>query len=104
MKKTTVVNRRYSSFDVAIDRSSKWGNIFRIGPDGDRDDVCDKYEAWILTQTDLLRDIESLRGLRLGCWCALRRCHGDTLVRFLEEGIPWRAIPGMRRLRKIRCV
>ena len=98
-QRTIVVNRRRESFDVAIDRSTKWGNPYHIGPDGDRDEVCDKHEAWLLTQIHLLRALEELRGLRLGCWCPPKRCHGDTYVRFLEEGIPWRSIPGRRKVK-----
>jgi len=94
--KTRVVNRSRDKYDVKIDRSSKWGNPFRIGPDGDRDEVCDKYEARLLKRVDLLRSLEELRGKRLGCWCKPLRCHGDTLVRFLEEGIPWRSVPKKR--------
>lgn len=96
LKTSRVVNLRREKCDVRIDRTSKWGNQFRIGPDGNRDEVCDKYEAWLLTQIDLLRALEELRGKDLGCWCAPQRCHGDTLVRFLEEGIPWRKVPKIR--------
>ncbi len=93
------MNLRYEECDVRIDRSSKWGNRFRIGPDGDRDEVCNKYEAYILTRIDLLRSLEELRGLRLGCWCPPQRCHGNTLVKFLEVGIPWRKVP-KRKVRR----
>ena len=31
---TVVVNRRKETFDVYIGRGSKWGNPFKIGPDG----------------------------------------------------------------------
>jgi hypothetical protein len=100
LRKTRVVNLRDGTCDVRIDRTSKWGNRFRIGPDGDRDEVCDKHEAWLLTQIDLLRALEELLGLDLGCWCAPQRCHGDTLVRFLEDGVPWRKVPKRRIRRK----
>jgi len=76
-----VVNcRRDRKFDVLIDRTTKWGNPFRIGPDGDRDEVCNKYEKWLPTQPDLMAAICELRGKTLGCWCKPERCHGDFLV------------------------
>ena len=46
---TTVVNlndyveEQGSGFLVRIDRMTKWGNPFRIGTDGDRDAVIEKY-------------------------------------------------------------
>ncbi len=99
MLRTRVVNLRNDECDVRIDRRSKWGNPYRIGPDGGRDEVCARYVVYLLGRVDLLRSLEELRGLRLGCWCKPLRCHGDTLVRFLEEGIPWRKVP-KKRIRK----
>ncbi len=96
---TSVVNLRHEECDVRIDRTSKWGNPYRIGPDGDRDEVCDKYEVYLLGRVDLLRALEELRGKRLGCWCKPLRCHGDILVRFLGEGVPWRRV-SKRRIRR----
>ncbi len=43
MKKTTVVNKYKSNFDVYIGRGSKWGNPFKIGVDGDRQTVVNLY-------------------------------------------------------------
>lgn len=66
---------------VYIGRGSKWGNPFRIGPDGDRDAVIAKHERWMRNQHDLLRAIDELRGRNLVCFCAPLRCHGDLLLR-----------------------
>src|SRR5260370_31092960 len=66
---------------------SKWGNPFRIGPDGDRAAVIAKYQRWLADQHHLLR------GRDLVCWCAPRACHGDLLMRLAnatrEERIAW---------------
>jgi Domain of unknown function (DUF4326) len=35
---------------VYIGRGSKWGNPFRIGPDGDRVAVIAQYERWLAHQ------------------------------------------------------
>jgi hypothetical protein len=40
---------------VFIGRGSKWGNPFRIGPDGNRAAVIAKHERWLVDQHDLLR-------------------------------------------------
>lgn len=64
-----------------IGRGSPWGNPFRIGPDGTRNEVCDKYAAWIETQPRLIARLPELRGRDLVCFCAPQRCHGETLRR-----------------------
>ncbi len=66
---------------VYIGRPSRWGNPFLIGKDGNRDEVCDKFEREILPTLD----IEPLRGKDLICYCAPNRCHGDSIIKRLEE-------------------
>lgn len=66
---------------VRIDRSTKWGNPFVIGRDGNRDEVCDKYEKWFWKQPQLVAALPELRGKDLECWCHPLRCHGDFLLR-----------------------
>lgn len=55
---------------VYIGRGSKWGNPFRIGPDGDRVAVIAQYERWLADQHHLLRTLDELRGRDLVCFCA----------------------------------
>lgn len=78
--KTTVVHCKKAVYDTYIGRPSKWGNCFLIGPDGDRVEVIAKYRKWILGQPKLLAELQELRGMRLGCWCAPALCHGDVLA------------------------
>jgi len=61
---------------VYIGRGSPWGNPFKIGPDDTRDEVCDKFEREILPTLDLT----PLIGKDLVCFCAPRRCHGDSIL------------------------
>lgn len=64
-----------------IGRGSPWGNPFIIGKDGDRDEVCDKYEAMVLADPDYVRTAKAaLKGRNLVCFCAPKRCHGDFLL------------------------
>mgnify|MGYP000073592277 CR=1 FL=1 len=81
---TTVVNLKYEAFDVRIDRKTRWGNPFPMRSEADRDRVCEEYRAWLWGEIKAnritLEDIADLRGKRLGCHCAPRRCHGDTLA------------------------
>lgn len=93
---TTVVNVRMVEgqrppHDVYIGRASgglkgsEWQNPFRIGQDGDRDEVIQKNRAYLTnTRPDLLAKIPDLVGKRLGCWCAPEPCHGDFLVELAE--------------------
>jgi hypothetical protein len=82
---TKVVHCKKETYDVYIGRPSKWGNPFTVGKDGTRKEVIAKYRMWILTQSELLRDLEGLRGKRLG-WCSPKAGHGDVLVDLLYNG------------------
>jgi hypothetical protein len=62
---------------VFIGRGSPYGNPFRIGRDGNRDEVCDRFEADVLPTLD----VSALRGKHLICFCAPLRCHGDAILR-----------------------
>jgi hypothetical protein len=63
----------------------KWGNPFKIGRDGTREEVIIKYREWILTQPELLKQLPELYGKTLGCWCAPLPCHGDVLKELAEQ-------------------
>jgi hypothetical protein len=88
MPATTVVNYKLDAFDVCVMRPSKWGNPFRIGHDGTREQVVEKYEKYIRARPDLMADLHELRGKRLGCCCKPKACHGDILVKLIEETCP----------------
>lgn len=79
-----VVHCKKQHYDVYIGRPSKWGNPFRIGEDGTRKEVIQKYEDWIKT-TKLMEHLHELKGKTLGCWCAPLACHGDVLLRLANE-------------------
>ena len=65
---------------VYVGRPTQWGNPFRIGKDGNREQVIDRYRLWISTQPRLLKQLEVLRGKDLVCWCAPEKCHADVLL------------------------
>lgn len=75
-----VVHCKRDRYDVYIGRGSKWGNPFRIGIDGTRDEVIDLYEQWLLDQPHLIAALGELTGKTLGCWCAPHDCHGEVLA------------------------
>ena len=67
------------------ERASPFANPFRVGKDGTRDEVIAKYEGFIRQNSDLLKNIQGLRGKTLGCWCKPEACHGDVLVKIFNE-------------------
>ncbi len=83
MPKTQVVNLR-DFYDVNISRAGQWGNPFRIGPDGTREEVIQKYRKWIVDQPGLMSRLGMLKGRRLGCFCHPLPCHGSVLVELVE--------------------
>lgn len=66
---------------IYIGRGSLWGNPFRVGVDGSRDEVIDRYEQEVLPGLDL----GDLRGHDLVCFCAPQRCHGHSILREIER-------------------
>jgi hypothetical protein len=88
--KTTVVNyRRGERYDVYIGRSKKmprgrWGNPFVVGIDGTPEECIALFEQRLMTQPDLLTDLHTLKGKRLGCTCKPKPCHGDVLARLAD--------------------
>lgn len=82
--KTRVVHHR-EPHDIYIGRPTKWGNPFEIGIEGTRDEVIAKYEVWIRNNANLMDSLHELEGKVLGCWCKPKNCHGDILVKLLNE-------------------
>ena len=72
-----------------IDRRTRWGNPYRMHSaksrgDGTREEVIALYGHY-LVDSDLVGDLEVLRGHALACWCAPAPCHGDVLVDALKS-------------------
>lgn len=89
MDNTQVVRWEPGLGQVYIGRPSQWGNPFRIGPDGDREQVIERFEAWMRSSPDagarrIRRDVHLLHGKVLGCFCAPEACHGEVLARWAK--------------------
>jgi len=93
---TVVVHCMEQPFDVYIGRKhprfpagSKWQNPFKIGKDGTREQVLEKFRLWLPKQKHLIANLEELRGKTLGCWCKSasdpKPCHGDIYLEFLQK-------------------
>ncbi len=84
-----VVHCKKESYDVLIDRSTKWGNPFIIGKDGNREEVIAKYRDWIRGQPELMAALHELKNKVLGCHCSPLPCHGDVLIELVKEMPRW---------------
>lgn len=70
---------------VAIDRTSKWGNPFVVGEDGNRDAACSFFaECWIPRSDRFAKAAAALTGKVLVCHCYPERCHGEALLKLLR--------------------
>lgn len=81
--KAPVVHCKKEKYDVYIGRPSKWGNPFRIGIDGQRDEVLSRYQEWLWAKERMEYRNDARRellGKILACWCAPLRCHGHILA------------------------
>ena len=96
MSETKVVNLKKEPYDIYIGRTRHkyhYGNLFRIGPDGTRTIVIEKFRFWIkgIAYRDIeperrewiIKTMESLRRKKLGCYCKPEACHGDVYVELL---------------------
>ena len=73
---------------VGRGRGSRWGNPFKIGRDGNRDQVIELYRQWLWREIKAGRitrdDLRSLAGRDLICWCAPNRCHAEVIRRAVQ--------------------
>ena len=69
-------------------QDSKWCNPFKIDKNNTREDVLEKYEGYILEKIRKEPEkynLKELVGKNLGCWCHPERCHGDILIKLLNN-------------------
>ncbi len=69
---------------VVVARPSRWGNPFRLGVDGDRDECVARYRQALLggQLPFSIADVRhELAGRDLACWCPHHlACHADVLL------------------------
>ena len=91
-----VVHCKKEEYDVYIGRPSVWGNPFTHIVDkrtaaqyvvASREEAIAAYHKWITEGEGkwLLERLPELKGKTLGCWCAPKSCHGDVLLKLIEE-------------------
>jgi hypothetical protein len=88
-------------YDVRVDRQSILGNPFYMKDESSRDTVCNKYQMYFdkqikdsktafskVFQVELQRLMSIYRDngvLRLFCWCSPKRCHAETIKKYILE-------------------
>ena len=89
-----------NELDIRVDRGcgSPLGNPFYMKNESERDKSCDDYEKYFYNQVvdnpnfraelDRLINIYKKYGkLNLFCWCFPKRCHAETIQKFLGNEI-----------------
>lgn len=71
------------------EQSSNFANPFKIGKDGSRDEVIEKYKKYIMERLEndksLVKELLSMKNKNLGCWCHPDKCHGDVLLEIINN-------------------
>ena len=89
---------------VYVGRPTPLGNPFVVGPDGNLEQVLDKYAKWLQAKLttknqtsamfNRLLALSKTSNLELVCWCApdvglttadITYCHGQIVASFLEQ-------------------
>lgn len=87
----TVVNKYKEDYDIYIGRGSPWGNPYKIGEDGTREEVIEKYRLYLWEQVKsgkiTKEQLIALQSKRLGCFCKPQACHGDIIIKAVEWAI-----------------
>lgn len=98
-----VIGKKWDKGAIYIGRGSVFGNPWPISAAATRDEVCDKYEDYfhqrLKEDNDFVESVEALvehvrlssSPVVLGCFCAPKRCHGETIKRYVEQQLETKA-------------
>ena len=85
-----------NALNIYIGRGSALGNPFPMKGESERDKVCDQYAEYFYEKVKkngalknevirIFRLLRSGNNVNIQCFCAPRRCHGDTIKQFIEQ-------------------
>ncbi len=95
----TVVNKYKVPNHWYCGRGSVLGNPFPMKTEAQRDEVCDKYRDYFINKVNskdpafvaelvkMYTFVNDGNALNLGCFCAPKRCHCDTIKGYLDNWI-----------------
>ena len=78
------VHCKKEPYDIYIGRGSVWGNPYKIGKDGTRKEVIEKYRKYLINNKYLMNRIMELDSKTLGCFCSPLKCHGDVIIEVIK--------------------
>lgn len=86
MRVCRVVNKYQSDFDVNIQRGTMWGNPHKHGSREEniaafKSEFIEKIRTGVIKREHL----ETLRGMRIGCTCHPKPCHGDIIAHIVNK-------------------
>ena len=102
MGQIKIVNLKDQEFvDFICDRRSPLGNPHKMQQENERNLVCRMYETtfnqnlnpdyappgW-LEYLDAIIQKAKQQDITLGCWCAPKQCHCDTIKKYVESQLP----------------
>lgn len=89
-----MINGVRPNYDVYIGRAlnypktkfskSKWANPYSVKKYG-RKKALELYEEYIRNTPELYNNLLELKDKILGCWCKPEPCHGDILIKLINE-------------------
>ena len=82
---------------IKVDRTSPVGNPFRMHDESQRDRVCEWYEehfqrsmknnALFQHYINYIVEKNQITNIALGCWCAPKRCHAETILKYVTKNV-----------------
>ncbi len=81
-KPNTVYIGRNMEFYVQGTSKSKWHNPYTVKKYG-LEECLKLYEEHV--RANMMDKLHELQGKELGCWCHPDRCHGDVLIKLMNE-------------------
>lgn len=83
MDNTEYIGRNIN-FYVKGTYNSKWRNPFSAQKYG-RDKCIEMFEEYIRNDELMIDQLHELKNKELGCWCHPENCHGDVLLKLIDE-------------------
>lgn len=93
-----VVNKYKVKDNIYCGRGSALGNPFKMENESMRDEVCEQYEKYfyetLIHKEDSIKQLNFIEDklknnleVNLGCFCAPKRCHCDTIKNYILKKI-----------------